>query len=55
MAKKDSPNDTAITINQKFPVSTRGNIAKAHIAVKIAPVINMPFLPFLSEYEEKTN
>ena len=36
-------------ITQKLPVSTKGNIAKLHIAVRIAPSINTPLLPCLSE------
>ena len=53
--RRDRPIVTAITINQKLPVSTKGKIAKAHNAVNIAPAMKTPFLPFLSEYEEKIN
>ena len=45
----------AKTVSQKFPVSTRGNKANAHIAVVIDPSIKIPFLPYLSEYAENKN
>ena len=55
MPTNDRPPVIAITISQKFPVSTKGNIAKAQRPVRTAPAMKTPFLPCLSEYDENIN